>query len=96
MQKNISAIIFNSVVAMALLTLGMFIGFSEEIEIPSPYGSPAKSMLPPATYFIAALPLGMGLLILLTLMRPNLSTKLGGWLFTASILLFLIGYAISP
>jgi len=95
MQKNIGTLIFNMAVAVALFLLGGFLGFSEDVAMPSPYGSAPKHLNPPATYFICALPLGMGALILIKLTLPKIAARYGAWLFIVAITLFLIGYAIS-
>ncbi len=92
---NRGALIFHIAVAIALFLLGIFLGFSEDIAIPSPYGSAPKHLQPPATYFISALPLGMGALILIKLALPEMAAKYGAWLFMGAIILFITGYAIS-
>lgn len=95
MRKNTGALLFNAVVAITLFAFGVFLCLAEEIAIPSPYGSSASHLRPPATYLVSALPLGMAILIFLRITLPDLAAKYGAWLFMGVIALFLLGYAIS-
>jgi len=76
-----------------MLTLGVYIGVSAHITIPSPYGGYENEISRPATFFVASLPISLSVLIILKYFFPEKEKKWGPAILLSCAAIFIVGYA---
>lgn len=85
--------VFELLFALSMFTLGVYIGSSAHITIPSPYGVYENEVSRPATFFVACLPIAFAVLIILKYFFPEKAKKWGPAILLSCAAIFIVGYA---
>ena len=86
--------IIYSFLALLFLLLCIYLLSVKSLELPSRYGASPSIMVPPITYFMAALPLSFSISLLLYVIDAIKYKKYCGSIVAIGVILFFIGVVI--